>query len=114
MEYSVPTEWITEAGLNNFRASSSAYRCDAPHILIAIAEIVPIKRIRPLDRNGFNRDRTMAVLRGICEVSSMPPIPVWRTLEGPWSFEIRDGYHRLYASIAVGFSHIPAEIADRY
>jgi hypothetical protein len=114
MDYSVPTDWIAAAGLKTFRASALAYRCEGPHVLIRLNEIQPIKRDRPLDQNGFVRDRMMAVLRGIRDNDSMPPVPVWRTIAGPWCFEIRDGYHRLYASQALGFSHIPADIGERY
>jgi hypothetical protein len=114
MDNSVPTDWIVQAELKNFQVSASGFRCDAPHLLIAMVEIVPIKRDLPLDQNGFVRERMMAILHGIQNGDSMPPIPVWRTLEGPWRFEIRDGYHRVYASQAVGFTHIPAEIGERY
>lgn len=114
MDYSIPMDWITTAGLKTFQASTPAYRCDGPHVLIPLNEIRPINRDRPLDQNGFVRVRMMDVLRGIRDNDSMPPVPVWRTIEGPWRFEIRNGYHRLYASKALGFSHIPAEIEERY
>ena len=115
-------EWIIRSpriglqrpGLKAFRASALAYRCDRPHVLILLKEIQPIKRERPLDQNGFVRGRMMDLLRGIRDNDSMPPVSVWLTIEGPWRFEIRDGYHRLYASQALGFSHIPAEIGERY
>jgi hypothetical protein len=114
MDYSVPADWIAAAGLTAFRAPMAAYRCDSPHILIALNEIHPIRRERLLDRNGFVRDRLMAVLQGIRDNVSMPPVAVWQAIAGPWRFEIRDGYHRLYASQALGFSHIPADVQERY
>src|SRR5689334_142386 len=114
MDYHIPSDWIAVAGLESFRASRPAYRCDAPHVLIRLNEIEPIRRDRPLDQNGFVRDRMMAVLRGIRDNDSMPPVPVWQTVSGPWRFEIRDGYHRLYASQALGFSHIPADVQERF
>ena len=114
MDYDVPADWIAAAGLEAFQATGQAYRCDNPCVLISLDQIQPIKRDRPLDQNGFARSRMMDVLRGIRDNASIPPVPVWTTIEGPWRFEIRDGYHRLYASRALGFSHIPAEVQERY
>jgi len=114
MDYSIPQDWIAEAGLDGFMPATQGYRCDEPHSLVALTDIAPIKRDRPLDRNGFVRDRMMAVLRGISKGESIPPIIIWAALAGPPRFELRDGYHRLYASATFGFSHVPADIIDRY
>src|SRR5229473_1123913 len=79
MDYSIPQDWIAEAGLDGFMPATQGYRCDEPHSLVALTDIAPIKRDRPLDRNGFVRDRMMAVLLCISYV---------RILSRP------GGYHR--------------------
>jgi hypothetical protein len=49
----IPPEWLAEAGLQNFVATQPSFRCTAPHVLIALADIERMVRIVPLDANGF-------------------------------------------------------------
>lgn len=107
-------EWLREAGVQNFTPTASSYRCTAPHVLLALAEIEPISRVRPLDGNGFAHDRLIRVLVGIRDGAALPPVPVERIEKGAHLYRLRDGTHRFYASGALGFSHVPAEIVEPY
>ena len=113
--HQVPPEWLTEAGLRDFKPASPAFRCDGPHVLIPLAEIECPRR-NPgvtLDRNGFGRERMMNILIGIQRGDAMPPIQIEAADSGPRRFRLRAGFHRYYASLAVGYSYVPAEIVDR-
>jgi len=108
----VPASWLSEAGLQGFVPTRQAFRCDEPHIIISIANIEKMIRSVPLDMNGFRRDRMMRVLTGIRDDDALPPIPVQRADQGPLPYRLRDGTHRFYASLALGFSHIPAVLVE--
>jgi hypothetical protein len=101
-------------GVLNFAPKSPAFRCTEPHVLIALEEIEPAVRTVPLDANGFRHDRLIRILVGIRIGCALPPIPVERTEQGPYRYRLRNGTHRLYASRALGFSHVPAEICEPY
>jgi hypothetical protein len=109
----IPPAWLVEVGVQNFIPNEPSYRCTAPHILIPLAHIEKVVRTRPLDANGFCHDRMVRVLAGIRDGDDIvPPVPVERT--GAGRYRLRDGTHRFYASFALGFSHLPAEICDPY
>ena len=107
----IPAEWLAEARLQNFIPVRSGFRCQAPHVLISLSDIEKPMRSIPLDVNGFRRDRMMRILVGIRENDFIPPIVVERAAdpnEQP-SYRLRCGVHRFYASLTLGFTHIPAE-----
>jgi hypothetical protein len=113
----IPAEWIAEAGAQNFRLvpSQRGFRCDAPHELIALADIeVPLRRSGyPLDVDGFCHDRMVRLLTGIRDNVSLPAIYIEKADLGQRPYRVREGVHRYHASLTLGFSHVPAEIVER-
>jgi len=111
----IPENWKSEAGVQNFHAppSQCSFRCDAPHELFALADIEPPLRNSnfPLDANGFNHDRMVRLLIGMRDNVSLPPIFVDPGDTRP--YRVRCGVHRYHSSLALGFSHIPAEFGQR-
>jgi hypothetical protein len=109
----IPPEWLAEAGLQTYVATRPSFRCSAPHVLIALTDIDRMVRVVPLDANGFRRDKMMPVLVGIRDGADIvPPVPVEAISIG--RYRLRDGTHRYYASLALGFSHLPCEICKPY
>jgi hypothetical protein len=113
--HSIPADWIADAGLQNFAPTKSAFRCDMPHRLIAIADIEPPMRSPGviLDANGFRRDRMMRILEGIRADDAIPPIDVEISDPGQRPFRLRGGFHRFYASLTCGFWEIPVDVVPR-
>jgi hypothetical protein len=113
----IPDDWKTEAGVQNFWPAPShcSFRCDAQHELIALADIeAPLRRSGfPLDANGFNHDRMVRMLTGIRDNVSLPPICIEVANPGQRRYRVRCGVHRYHASLALRFSHVPAEIVER-
>jgi hypothetical protein len=108
----IPAEWLTDAGLQNFKPVRSAIRCAAPHVLIAVDEIESLVRSVPLDANGFRRSKMMAVLEMIRDdLPCNEPIYLYRQA-GQRPYALKDGVHRYYASRTLGFTHLPAEVID--
>jgi hypothetical protein len=111
----IPAEWLAEAGMQNFRPTKRGFRCDAPHELIALADIeVPLRSSGyPLDANGFDRKRMVRLLSGIRNDVSLPAIYIENADPGQRRYRLREGVHRYHASCTLGFSHVPAEIVGR-
>ena len=111
----VPAEWLLEASVQDYKPTRRAYRCDDPHECIALADIeVPLRRSgHPLDANGFHHDRMVRLLSGVRNNVSLPAIYIERGDPGERPYRVREGVHCYHASLALGFSHVPAEIIER-
>jgi hypothetical protein len=118
-EFELTDEWLTDAGLIDFRSAATSYNSTSPNELKAIREIEPPVRFHtcPKDWLGFDRERLVNVMRGIVSGAEIPPVSVrqfphehdfWN--EGQYRFRVRDGFHRYYASIAAGFEFLPVLI----
>jgi hypothetical protein len=112
----IPRVWLAEAGVQNYRPTHASFCCSAPHVLIPLSDIERVVRIVPLDANGFYHDRMIQVLVGIRDAADIvPPVPVEAigALE-TGRYRLRDGTHRFYASLALGFTHLPCDICEPY
>src|SRR5262249_37796925 len=113
VEFSIPVDWWAEAGMEGFALRSDSYRFAAsPKVsLVRLDDIAcpPLDGRRRPDHHhcGFNRERMVDVLRGVASQAMIPPISILERREGAYSCIVCDGYHRFYASLAAGFSHIP-------
>lgn len=110
----IPMAWLDEVGMRQFTVAEPCYRCDNPHVLLPLQTIEPVLRTKPLDENGFARERMVSVLKAIRDGAALPPVPVERITHALYLYRLRDGTHRFYASLRVGFSSIPAEICEPY
>ncbi len=109
----IPTEWLAEVGLLNFKPARSAIRCASPHELIPLDQIERFVREIAIDANGFRRIKMIPVLERIRnDVPFTEPIYVARKAGDPPYF-LRDGVHRFYASLTLGFTHVPTEVIDQ-
>ena len=112
----IPAKWLAEACVQDFRPAPTqlGFRCDEQHKLIALSDIEAPLRISgySLDANGFRHDRMVSVLTGIRDNVSLPAIRIEMADPGQRQYRVREGAHRYHASLALGFSHIPAEIVE--
>ena len=93
-----------------FATYRTAFRCSAVHrtMILHIDEIaVPPRGPGVPD---FERDRMLSVLHAIRRNATLPPIEVVEAISDLYSHRLYHGRHRLAASIAVGFSLVPAVI----
>lgn len=101
----IPSEWWSEAGMGGFKPSTPSYASDA-------TDLVRILEIQPPSRNAgvryFERARMIAVLKGFVENALIPPIEVNEITDlGRHRYQVHNGFHRFYASLAAGFEFIP-------
>ena len=116
----LPDEWWAAAGMSNFVLSATAYRCDQAQAgglrvcLIPIADIEPVHRAPgvPVFNDSIEegisaRERVERILRAFVANDALPPVELAKQA-GRYHFRLRAGLHRLYCSIAAGFTEIPA------
>lgn len=114
--FELPEEWLAEAGLQGFRPEGEAFRSAGDRVLILpLREIEPPARWPeyPNDFQGFDRARMIRILAGIVAGDVIEPVPVLILPQpdaprAPFRYRVRDGFHRFHASIAAGFTCLPA------
>lgn len=104
----IPDEWWTRSGMDQFAKNTRAY----PTTYLNEIVIISISEIRPIQRSigtpAFHEQRMLDILLGFARQSAIPPIIVEKntSIEG-FKYELLNGVHRYYASIAAGFDMIP-------
>lgn len=112
--FELPDEWLRDSAMSSFVPNSRYY----PVNLSACTCVVPIGQIEPPMRdNGErwfrNRDSVIALLKRMRDGGEIDPIEVWsKEKKTSTSYIVRDGFHRFYLSVALGYSEIPIKIND--
>jgi hypothetical protein len=98
---------VASAGLSRFRPASAGYGCsDHDAQLISLSDIQA-----PLSRSLIVAERAAAILAGIAQGLSLPPVEVDEPPGTPARrYRLRDGFHRYHLSLVLGFSHIPVAV----
>lgn len=104
VEFSIPGEWLQRSGAEGFRPQEAHFTSAAAAEICDITSIKSPRRAEGV--RWFDETRMVSVLSGIVTGASMPPINVHRR-PGGQVFELRDGFHRYYASIALGLAEVP-------
>ena len=115
--------WWTEAGMGGFVPTSKAYRTDGGCSTqeVSISDIGPVIRCngvgtfrKDIDNEIPARERVLKILRGFRQGSAIPPVEVeeWK-YSSTHRYKLTNGTHRLYCSLAAGFTHVPAVVNPR-
>ena len=110
----VISDWRDEAGMRAFERESPFYRSSPQCWLVRLDCIEPpsMEQRQHLGPGGFCRTRMVTVLRGFAS-QSLPPIELDEVpSDCEYAYQLRHGAHRFYASVAVGFSHVPAAVVS--
>lgn len=111
IEFEIADTWIAAAGVIGFVPTQPAFLATADPNWPTI--LVPISTVRAPWRNtgviGLHEDRTVALLRAYAGRTPVPPLEV-HTPPGQARYDVRDGYHRYFTSIAMGFTMLPVSV----
>jgi hypothetical protein len=112
VEFEVPDSWITAAGARSFFPSEPAFHAttnpDWPTVNLYLADIEPPRRDDGVA--GLREERSVSIMRAMVHRSALPPLEVHRRPGAAERVLVRDGYHRYYLSIALGFTMLPVSI----
>jgi len=115
VEFELEDEWWSFCEMESFNPESPYYPYNSSNPSV---EIVQIESVKPPTRNPgvhwFYKNRMVAVLMAFTSPEcALPAVPVKRIRPGgDYSFELTDGFHRYYASVAVGYTHLPVTIRN--
>jgi hypothetical protein len=122
MKIVLDDDWWTEAGMADFAPAASTYAVDPmvfPEREIFAAKIDDIGPVHRAPGVGiFNdardsgisaRDRVVRILRGVRSDALIPPVEIVKAKPGDeYPYRLVAGTHRLYCSLAAGFTHVPS------
>jgi hypothetical protein len=117
----LPDEWWSEAGMDKFVRTSNAFhvaRHDSRQKIfeVRIYDVGPVHRSEgvcifnnSIDDGLTARERVVRILRGFMAGDAIPPVEIiGGDAKDLHRYKLVHGTHRLYCSIAAGFTHIPA------
>jgi hypothetical protein len=112
-EFEIPDAWWFAAGAHMFTPSNSAFSATSdphwPTVLVSFAEVISPKRDKGVI--DLHEERTISILRAFIEGMRLPPLESHRPPPPNSSrLALRDGFHRYFTSIAVGFTKLPVSI----
>ena len=129
-EFDIPDAWWEASGAASFVLSTPAFAAQpgvtklwdhytsqseqtiqskhCPTQLIALLYVAPPKR--DPGAGWFEAVRMIRILQAMCTEIALPPIEVWRGVPGDARLIPRDGFHRFYASVALGFPMLPVAV----
>ena len=112
LDFEIPDDWWDEAGMVEFQPTSQTY-CVAPNDKWLL-KIVALDEVKPPTRSPgvrwFDQTRMVYFLECIVLGDAIPPIEVHEPPNTELRYEVRDGFHRFYASVAAGFKYLPVSV----
>jgi hypothetical protein len=115
--FEIPDEWWEAAGMEAFATSRTGYRRPRPTNADLVNAVLSVSEIGVVPRGDgvpdFERDRMVSIFDAFSRELALPPIEVVEESREGYRYWLYHGRHRLAASIAVGFSVVPAVITRR-
>jgi hypothetical protein len=113
IEFEIPDDWWLFAGMNDFKLNGGRYY---PYLQSEREiRVVPINEIEPpLRAQGvppFKKYKLLPILFAFMSPEcALPLVEVSEIDVGKYKYHVTNGYHRFYASLAVGFTYLPVSI----
>lgn len=112
-------QWWAEADMTEFVPKSKSYCAPSAYkdqqvYQVSIEDVGPVCRasIFKDDIEGEHqtaRERVLRLLRGFRAGDTIPPVEVVVATPGyGYRYKLTHGTHRMYCSLAAGFTHVPA------
>lgn len=109
VRFAIPDDWWDFCEMPHFRPTSEFYpytRACTTAVAVPIGEIEPPRRDPGIP--PFRKYKLVPVLLAFQSPQcALPPVPVQPVSSSPYRYRPIDGYHRFYASVAVGYPKLP-------
>ena len=117
LAFEIPDEWLQTANVLSFKPAESAFTASSdsefPTQRVRLADVKAPER--DVGVAWFQRERMVSILRAFASGQVLPPLKVDEPpTQGRFRFRVREGFHRYYASAAVGFPELPVAVIPYY
>ena len=109
--FEIPDEWWAFAEMAGFTPTSEFYPPDSsPFDVLALTDIEPPARVAGVPL--FKKFKLVPLLFAFQSPEcALPLVQVIELPEpGRYRYAVHNGFHRYYASVAAGFTHLPARV----
>jgi hypothetical protein len=112
--FEIADDWWFYAEMDNFSAKRGRYYAYPPHA--QGVDVVPLSDVEPPMRNSgvppFKKYKMVPILFALSSPEcALPPVEVGAlAVRAAHRFKVHNGYHRYYASVAVGYPLLPVVI----
>jgi hypothetical protein len=111
MKFEIPDSWWIEAEAHLFERSTVSFAATSspkwPTELVSI-QYVAIPQRDPGNRI-LHKERTISLIQAIISGCEVPPLEVHRPPQAG-RLAVRDGFHRYFISVALGFPMLPVSV----
>ena len=97
--YEVTDTMLAQCGLERGAATSSAYHCNEPNIVL-----IPLRELCVPTGRALDPTRLRRILQAVAAREPLPAAPVFRE---PNQVVVLDGMHRVAVATALGFDSLP-------
>ena len=115
--FEIPDEWWIFAEMNAFSSgedSTYLYKFSDEIRAVSLADIEPPKRFPGVPLLKKHRLVSLLLAFSSPDGCALPPVQIFlKDPSGPYRFEVYDGCHRFYASVAAGFVELPVLIVPK-
>jgi hypothetical protein len=118
IRFEIPDEWWAFADMNAFSPGESGFYPYTPECANEV-EVVPLSAVEPpLRASGvppFKKYKLVPVLFAFASPEcAIPPVEVVVVPSTRYRFRVLNGYHRYYASVAVGYTRLPVIVRQPF
>jgi len=120
IDFEIPDDWWSFAEMNDFSVCRTTYTHGRPESYpeeietreVSLDEIEPPMRAQGIAQ--FHKSRMLPILLAFrFPGCALPPVQVRLKIpSGRYRFKVYDGFHRYYASVAAGFTHLPVTVLE--
>jgi len=111
IEFEIPDPWWVEAKAHLFERSAASFAASSdpewPTQLVSIQSVAAPQRDAGIE--GLRKERTISIIQAIISGSEVPPLEVHQPPQSE-RLAVRDGYHRYFISVALGFPMLPVSV----
>jgi hypothetical protein len=114
--FEIPDDWWSFAEMDSFSPRGGGFYPYRQSEVTGDIHVVPLADIEPPMRNSgvppFKKYKMLPVLLAFLSPEcALPPVEVQRSAPSErYRFKVHNGYHRYYASAAVGYTRLPIVI----
>jgi hypothetical protein len=116
MPFEIPDDWWSFAEMDSFSPKGGGFYPYQQSGITADMCVVPLSDIEPPIRNSgvppFKKYKMVPILLAFLSPEcALPPVEVQPLMPSEtYRFKVYNGYHRYYASVAVGYTKLPIVI----
>lgn len=111
IEFEIPNAWLRRANTASFQRTAESFATTStpewPTVHVSIEAVLAPARDSGVE--GLREERTVSILQAVVAGVPIPPLEVHQP---PHSnrLVVRDGFHRYFISIALGYPMLPVSI----